>query len=231
MSAAGRAATLPRPLPRAKTFALFERLASDNPSPVTELAYTNAYTLLVAVALSAQATDVGVNKVTRSLFAVADTPRAMLALGEERLREHISSIGLFNQKAKNVIAAARMLIDRHEGQVPRDRDALQALPGVGRKTANVVLNCWWGEERFAVDTHVFRVSNRTRLAPGRTVEEVETCLDARVPAPFRRDGHHWLILHGRYVCKARRPECWRCPVADLCPYTPKTAGPAGSKSD
>ncbi len=217
--------TTPRPLSRANTFALLERLASDTPEPVTELHHTNAYTLLVAVALSAQATDKGVNRATAGLFADVDSPGAMLALGEAGLRERISSIGLFNQKAKNAIAAARLLIERHGGQVPRDREALQALPGVGRKTANVVLNCWWGEERFAVDTHVFRVANRTRLAPGRTVELVEAGLEARVPAPFRRDAHHWLILHGRYVCKARTPECWRCPVADLCPYTPKTPPP------
>ena len=223
----GRVATVPRPLSRAKTAALLERLASDNPEPVTELRYTNAYTLLVAVALSAQATDRGVNRATAGLFAEVDTPAAMLALGEEDLRRRISSIGLFNQKAKNAIAAARMLVERHGGQVPRDRDALQALPGVGRKTANVVLNCWWGEERFAVDTHVFRVANRTRLAPGRTADAVEAGLDARVPAPFRRDAHHWLILHGRYVCKARTPECWRCTVADLCPHTPKTPPPKG----
>ena len=222
---------MPRPLSKAKTFALLERLAADNPAPVTELAYTNAYTLLVAVALSAQATDVGVNKATRALFADVDTPEAMLALGEEGLKRHISSVGLYNQKAKNVIAAARLLVERHGGQVPRDRDALQALPGVGRKTANVVLNCWWGEEVFAVDTHVFRVANRTQIAPGRTVEQVEAGLDARVPAPFRRDAHHWLILHGRYVCKARTPECWRCPVADLCPYTPKTPPPDSAMKD
>ncbi len=224
-SPTGGGPALPRPLSKAKTFALFERLAADNPAPVTELAYTNAYTLLVAVALSAQATDAGVNKATRALFAEADTPQAMLALGEDGLKAHISSIGLYNQKAKHAIAAARLLVERHGGEVPRDRDALQALPGVGRKTANVVLNCWWGEERFAVDTHVFRVANRTRVAPGRTVEEVEAGLEARVPQPFRRDAHHWLILHGRYVCKARAPGCWRCPIADLCPYRPKTPAP------
>lgn len=219
--------TTPLPLSHTKTFALLERLAADNPDPVTELAYTNAYTLLVAVALSAQATDVSVNKATLALFAEVDTPQAMLALGEEGLKAHISSIGLFNQKAKNVLAAARLLVERHGGEVPRDRDSLQALPGVGRKTANVVLNCWWGEETFAVDTHVFRVANRTRIAPGLTVDEVEAGLEARVPQPFRRDAHHWLILHGRYVCKARRPECWRCVVADLCPYRPKSPPPAG----
>ena len=160
------ATAVPRPLSRPKTFALLERLATDNPSPVTELAYTNAYTLLVAVALSAQATDVGVNKATRALFATVDTPAAMLELGEEGLRAHISSVGLYNQKAKNAVAAARLLVERHGGEVPHDREALQSLPGVGRKTANVVLNCWWGEEVFAVDTHVFRVANRTRIAPG-----------------------------------------------------------------
>ena len=214
-----------RPLSKRAVFALFERLAADNPSPETELAYTNAYTLLVAVALSAQATDKGVNKATAALFEQVDTPAAMLALGEEGLKEHISTIGLYNQKAKNVMATARLLVDRHGGEVPRDRDALEALPGVGRKTANVVLNCWWGEETFAVDTHVFRVANRTGLAPGRSVGEVEAGLDARVPQPFRRDAHHWLILHGRYVCKARTPECWRCMVSDLCRYTPKTPPP------
>ena len=223
-----RVPTVPRPLSRAKAATLLERLASGNPEPVTELHYTNAYTLLIAVALSAQATDRSVNRATAGLFAAVDTPAAMLALGEAGLRERISSIGLFNQKAKNVLAAARLLVERHGGEVPRDRDALQALPGVGRKTANVVLNCWWGEETFAVDTHVFRVANRTRLAPGRTVDAVEAGLDARVPAPFRRDAHHWLILHGRYICKARTPECWRCPVADLCPYSPKTPSPGGS---
>ena len=219
----------PRPLSKIKTFALLERLAADNPSPVTELNHTNAYTLLVAVALSAQATDVGVNKATATLFAQVDTPQAMLALGEEELKARISSVGLYNQKAKNVIAAARLLVERHGGEVPRDREALEALPGVGRKTANVVLNCWWGDETFAVDTHVFRVANCTRIAPGRTVEQVEAGLDARVPAPFRRDAHHWLILHGRYVCKARTPECWRCPVADLCPHTPKTSPPKAAR--
>ena len=219
----------PRPLSKIKTFALLERLAADNPSPLTELNYTNAYTLLVAVALSAQATDVGVNKATATLFAQVDTPQAMLALGEEGLKAHISSVGLYNQKAKNVIAAARLLVERHGGEVPRDREALEALPGVGRKTANVVLNCWWGEETFAVDTHVFRVANRTRIAPGRTVEQVEAGLDARVTTPFRRDAHHWLILHGRYVCRARTPECWRCPVADLCPHTPKTPPPKAAR--
>ena len=186
-SPAAKLPTTPRPLSRAKTAELFARLAADDPEPVTELHFTNAYTLLVAVALSAQATDKGVNRATARLFAEVDNPAAMLALGEEALKAHISSVGLFNQKAKNVLAAARLLVDHHDGQVPRDREALQTLPGVGRKTANVVLNCWWGEETFAVDTHVFRVANRTRVAPGRTVEAVEAGLDARVPAPFRRD--------------------------------------------
>ena len=214
-----------RPLSRKAVFELFERLAAENPSPETELAYTNAYTLLVAVVLSAQATDKGVNRATAELFERVDDPAAMLALGEEGLKAHISTIGLYNQKAKNVMATARLLVDRHGGEVPRDRDALEALPGVGRKTANVVLNCWWGEETFAVDTHVFRVANRTGVALGKTVGAVEAGLEARVPQPFRRDAHHWLILHGRYVCKARTPECWRCVVSDLCCYKPKTPPP------
>ena len=214
-----------RPLSRKAVFELFERLAAENPSPETELAYTNAYTLLVAVVLSAQATDKGVNRATAELFERVDDPAAMLALGEEGLKAHISTIGLYNQKAKNVMATARLLVDRHGGEVPRDRDALEALPGVGRKTANVVLNCWWGEETFAVDTHVFRVANRTGVALGKTVGAVEAGLEARVPQPFRRDAHHWLILHGRYVCKARTPECWRCVVSDLCRYKPKTPPP------
>jgi endonuclease-3 len=206
-------------------FEFFRRLAENNPSPTTELEYANPYTLLVAVALSAQATDASVNLATRDLFKRIKTPQQMLALGEERLRAAIKTIGLFNTKAKNVIALSQALIENHGGEVPRAREELQALPGVGRKTANVVLNTAWGEETFAVDTHVFRVGNRTGLAPGKTPDEVESKLDRIVPQPFRRDAHHWLILHGRYTCKARLPECWRCPVIDLCRYKPKTPPP------
>ena len=206
-------------------FEFFRRLAEDNPSPETELEFGNAYQLVVAVALSAQSTDVGVNKATRELFKAVRTPQQMLEIGEDGLKEHIKTIGLFNNKAKNVIALSRMLVDEFAGEVPRTREELVRLPGVGRKTANVVLNCAFGEETFAVDTHVFRVSNRTGLARGKTVDEVEAKLDRRVPRPFRRHAHHWLILHGRYTCKARTPECWRCPVADLCAYRPKTPAP------
>jgi endonuclease-3 len=210
---------------RADVVAFYARLAEADPHPETELEYRNPYTLVVAVALSAQATDIGVNKATRALFADVDTPEKMLALGEEALKRHIRTIGLFNTKAKNVIALSRMLVDDHGGQVPRDRDALERLPGVGRKTANVVMNVAFGAETFAVDTHIFRVGNRTGLAPGKTPLAVERALDAVTPQPFRRHAHHWLILHGRYVCKARRPECWRCIVADLCAFSPKTPPP------
>jgi endonuclease-3 len=203
----------------------YRRLADRTPDPETELESVNDYTLLVAVVLSAQATDAGVNLATRDLFRIVDTPEKMVALGEEALKAHIKTIGLFNTKAKNVIALSQALIDSHGGEVPADRDALQALPGVGRKTANVVMNCAFGAETFAVDTHVFRVSNRTGLAPGKDVLAVERVLDATTPSPFRRDAHHLLILHGRYVCKARRPECWRCVVADICRYEPKTPPP------
>ena len=208
-----------------QVFEFFRRLADDNPSPTTELEYTNPYTLLVAVVLSAQATDASVNLATRELFRRVKTPRQMLELGEDSLRETIKTIGLFNTKAKNVIALSQALIERHGGEVPRTREELQALPGVGRKTANVVLNTAFGEETFAVDTHVFRVGNRTGLAPGKTPDEVEARLERIVPHPFRRDAHHWLILHGRYTCKARLPECWRCPVVELCRYQPKTPPP------
>ena len=210
---------------REQVFEFFRRLAEANPSPTTELEYRDPYTLLVAVVLSAQATDVSVNIATRPLFARVDTPQAMVDFGEERLRDAIKTVGLFNTKAKNVIALSRALIEQYGGEVPRSREQLQALPGVGRKTANVVLNTAWGEETFAVDTHVFRVCNRTGLAPGKTPEEVEAKLEKIVPQPFRRDAHHWLILHGRYTCKARLPECWRCPVIDLCRYKPKTPPP------
>jgi endonuclease-3 len=210
---------------REQVFEFFRRLAEANPSPTTELEYTNPYTLLVAVVLSAQATDASVNIACRPLFARIDKPKQMVELGEDALRDAIKTIGLFNTKAKNVIALSEALIERFGGEVPRTRDELESLPGVGRKTANVVLNTAWGEETFAVDTHVFRVCNRTGLAPGKTVDEVEAKLERIVPQPFRRDAHHWLILHGRYVCKARLPECWRCPVVDLCRYKPKTPPP------
>ena len=210
---------------REQVFEFFRRLAEANPSPTTELDYINPYTLLVAVVLSAQATDASVNIATRPLFERIKTPKQMVELGEERLREAIKTIGLFNTKAKNVIALSQALIDRYGGDVPRTREQLEELPGVGRKTANVVLNTAFGEETFAVDTHVFRVCNRTGLAPGKTPGEVESKLDKIVPQPFRRDAHHWLILHGRYTCKARLPECWRCPVIDLCRYKPKTPPP------
>ena len=210
---------------RKQVFEFFRRLAEANPSPTTELDYINPYTLLVAVVLSAQATDASVNIACGPLFKRVKTPRQMIGLGEERLREAIKTIGLFNTKAKHVIALSRALIDRFGGEVPRTREQLQELPGVGRKTANVVLNTAFGEETFAVDTHVFRVCNRTGLAPGKTPDEVEATLDRIVPQPFRRDAHHWLILHGRYTCKARLPECWRCPVIDLCRYKPKTPPP------
>jgi endonuclease III len=210
---------------KADIFEFYRRLAELDPSPQTELAYVNPYTLLVAVALSAQATDVGVNKATRLLFQDVQTPEAMVALGEEGLKAHIKTIGLFNTKAKNVIALSERLIAHHGGEVPRDRAALEALPGVGRKTANVVLNVAFGEETIAVDTHIFRVANRTGLARGKDVRAVEDGLERVTPQPFRAHAHHWLILHGRYVCKARRPECWRCVEIDLCAYRPKTPPP------
>jgi endonuclease-3 len=210
-----------RPISRANIFEFFRRLAENNPAPRTELAYGNDYQLLVAVVLSAQATDKGVNKATQRLFEEVKTPADMVALGEEGLKQHIKTIGLFNGKAKNVIALSEILVRDFGGEVPRDRDVLTSLPGVGRKTANVVMNTAFGEEYFAVDTHIFRVGNRTGLAPGKTVLAVEKRLDKAVPEPFRRDAHHWLILHGRYICKARRPECWRCPVIDLCTYKDK----------
>ena len=207
---------------RATVFEFYRRLAELNPSPETELEWTSPYTLLVAVALSAQATDVSVNLATRRLFPIADTPEKMLALGEERLRDLIKTIGLFNTKAKHVILLSQILLDRYGGEVPDDREALEALPGVGRKTANVVLNTAFGHETIAVDTHIFRVGNRTGLARGETPLTVEFKLEKVTPHPFRRHAHHWLILHGRYVCKARKPECWRCPVVDLCAFRPKT---------
>jgi endonuclease-3 len=214
---------------REDVFEFFRRLAEDNPSPTTELESGNAYQLLVAVVLSAQATDASVNIACRPLFAKIKTPEQMVALGEDALRDAIKIIGLFNTKAKNVVALSQALIDRFGGQVPRTREELQSLPGVGRKTANVVLNTAFGEETFAVDTHVFRVGNRTGLAPGKTPDEVEAKLEKIVPQPFRRDAHHWLILHGRYTCKARTPECWRCVVVDLCRYKPKTPPPGEAR--
>jgi endonuclease III len=206
----------------AKRAEIFRRLREANPTPTTELEYANPFQLLIAVMLSAQATDVSVNKATRRLFPQAGTPRAILALGEERLKSYISAIGLYNAKAKNVIATCGLLIGRHHGEVPRSREALEALPGVGRKTANVVLNTAFGEATIAVDTHIFRVANRTGLALGKTVRAVEDRLEKVVPAEFKRDAHHWLILHGRYVCKARKPDCPQCIIRDLCEYRYKT---------
>ncbi|MDZ7752026.1 MAG: endonuclease III [Gammaproteobacteria bacterium] len=208
---------------KARRTAFFERLREANPRPTTELEYRSPFELLVAVVLSAQATDKGVNKATARLFPVAATPREMLALGEEGLKSYIKTIGLFNAKARNIIAACRRLEEEHGGEVPRDRAALQALPGVGRKTANVILNTAFGEPTIAVDTHIFRVANRTGLAPGKTPLAVEQALEKAVPGPFKQDAHHWLILHGRYTCTARRPKCGACVVHDLCEYRGKEA--------
>ncbi|WP_447765943.1 endonuclease III [Sphingopyxis panaciterrae] len=215
---------------KADIFEFYRRLAELDPDPQTELEYGNTYQLLVAVVLSAQATDVGVNKATRLLFQEVKTPQAMLDLGEAGLKQHIKTIGLFNGKAKNVIGLSEILVRDFGGEVPADRDTLVALPGVGRKTANVVMNCAFGAETFAVDTHIFRVGNRTGLAPGKTVLAVEKSLEKNTPPPFRVGAHHWLILHGRYICKARTPECWRCPVDDLCRYKPKTPAPKARKA-
>ena len=203
---------------------IFARFKALNPEPRTELEYTTPYELLVAVTLSAQSTDVGVNKATRKLFRVANTPQAIAALGVEGLKPYIATIGLYNTKAANLVAAAKQLIERHGGEVPRDRAALEALPGVGRKTANVVLNTAFGEPTMAVDTHIFRVANRTGLAPGKTVRAVEDALLKAVPPRYRHDAHHWLILHGRYVCKARKPDCPHCVIRDICRYKDKTPG-------
>ncbi|MEI2455877.1 endonuclease III [Lysobacter firmicutimachus] len=203
---------------------MFSRLRELNPHPTTELDYATPFELLVAVALSAQATDVGVNKATRKLFPVANTPQAIAALGVEGLKPYIATIGLFNTKAANVVALSQQLLERHGGEVPRDRAALEALPGVGRKTANVVLNTAFGEPTMAVDTHIFRVANRTGLAPGKDVRAVEDALLKAVPAEYLQDAHHWLILHGRYVCKARKPDCPHCAIRDLCRFTDKTPG-------
>ena len=201
---------------------IFTRFQAAEPEPRGELEHVNVYTLLVAVALSAQATDAGVNKATRGLWPVADTPQKMLALGEDGLIDHIKTIGMFRNKAKNVIKLSQILMDRYGGEVPSSRAALQALPGGGRKTANVVLNMWWGLPAQAVDTHIFRVGNRTGIAPGKTVEVVERAIEDNIPAEFQRHAHHWLILHGRYICVARKPKCGACLIRDLCPFEEKT---------
>jgi endonuclease-3 len=208
----------------ARRAALFERLKAANPAPTTELAYATPFQLLIAVILSAQATDKSVNIATQRLFADAPTPQAILQLGEEKLAEYINRIGLYRNKSKNVIATCRLLLERHGGETPREREALEALPGVGRKTANVVLNTAFGEPTIAVDTHIFRVANRTGLSPGKTPLAVELGLLKKVPPAYRKNAHHWLILHGRYVCKARKPECWRCTIADFCQYQDKSDG-------
>ncbi|MDR3446234.1 MULTISPECIES: endonuclease III [unclassified Dyella] len=207
---------------KADVVELFTRLRELDPHPTTELDYTTSFELLVAVVLSAQATDVGVNKATKKLYPVANTPQAILDLGEEKLKTYIATIGLFNSKAKNVMALCRILVDQYNSEVPRTREALEALPGVGRKTANVVLNTAFGQPTIAVDTHIFRVSNRTGLAPGKDVRTVEDKLEKVVPAEFKQDAHHWLILHGRYVCKARKPDCPQCVIRDLCRFKEKT---------
>jgi len=209
----------------AKRRAIYETLRQLNPHPTTELEFATPFELLVAVVLSAQATDKSVNAATRALYKVANTPQSIVALGEENLAAHIRTIGLYRTKARNVIGLSRLLLERHGGAVPRERAALEALPGVGRKTANVVLNTAFGQPTIAVDTHIFRVSNRSGLAPGDTVDAVEARLEKFTPDEFRQDAHHWLILHGRYVCKARTPECWRCPIAAWCEYKPKTPAP------
>ncbi|MFC3569434.1 endonuclease III [Paracoccus simplex] len=213
---------LPSALPYAAQVEIFSRFRAANPHPVTELEYTNAFTLLVAVALSAQATDIGVNKATKRLFQRVSTPQEMLELGVEALTDEIKTIGLYRQKAKNVIALSRRLVEEYGGEVPQSRAALMTLPGVGRKTANVVLNSVFHFPAQAVDTHIFRVGNRTRIAPGRDVEAVERAVEDNVPVPFQQNAHHWLILHGRYICQAKRPRCKICPIEDLCPYEEKT---------
>jgi endonuclease III len=210
----------------AEIASLYAQLALERPDPRTELDYVDAYTLVVAVALSAQSTDVGVNKATKGLFAAADTPQKMVALGVEGVAQHIKTIGLWRNKAKNVVALSQMLIDDYGGVVPRDRDALTLLPGVGRKTANVVLNEAFGEPTIAVDTHIFRVSNRTGMAPGKTPDHVEAILERVTPDEYKKGAHHWLILHGRYVCDARKPACWRCGIGDICKFKNKTPNPA-----
>jgi len=225
-----RGARRPTPPDAATIGEIFRRFAAADPDPRTELQFRNPYTLLVAVVLSAQATDVGVNKATRSLFALADTPAKMLALGEEKLRERVKTIGLYRAKAKNIIGLSERLVKDFDDRVPRTRDALESLPGVGRKTANVVLNVAFGEPVIAVDTHIFRVANRIPLAPGKTPRKVEDRLEKMIPAQYKLHAHHWLILHGRYVCKARKPECWRCLISDLCRWPTKTPAPAAPLS-
>jgi endonuclease III len=215
-----------RRLPQGTIEEMFRRFQVENPEPKGELESVNNFTFLVAVVLSAQATDEAVNKATRALFATAPTPEAMVALGEERVRDYIKTIGLFRAKARNVVTLSQLMIDLHGSEVPHSREALEALPGVGRKTANVVLNIVFGESTIAVDTHLFRLGNRLKLAPGGTPLEVEQKLLRAVPPAYLRHAHHWLILHGRYVCKARKPECWRCVIADLCPFRPKSVAPA-----
>ncbi|MES2295798.1 MAG: endonuclease III [Pseudomonadota bacterium] len=210
----------------AKRLEIFQRFRAANPKPTTELEYTTPFELLIAVLLSAQATDVGVNKATRRLYPVANTPAAILALGIDELKTYIQTIGLYQTKAKHVIATCQILLEQHGGEVPRTREALEALPGVGRKTANVVLNTAFGEPTMAVDTHIFRVSNRTNIAPGKNVDIVEQKLLKFVPKEFLHDAHHWLILHGRYTCIARKPQCWNCMIADLCEYKAKTPAPS-----
>ncbi len=222
--AAGKPRRVSR-MPAADVRKFIEALAAANPEPETELDYADPFTLLVAVVLSAQATDVSVNKATKTLYAEARTPAAMVALGEAGVARHIRSIGLWQGKARNVIALSRILLERYHGQVPRERAALEALPGVGRKTANVVLNVAFGEPTMAVDTHIFRIGNRTGIAPGKTPRAVEDGLVARLPADMMRHAHHWLILHGRYICKARKPECYRCPAAPWCRFKDKTPAP------
>ncbi len=220
--AKARTAAMIQQLPYATIHQIFSRFQAAEPEPRGELDHTNAYTLLVAVALSAQATDVGVNRATRNLFPIADTPEKMLALGEERLIEHIKTIGLFRNKAKNVIKLSEILIRDYGGQVPSSRAALQSLPGVGRKTANVVLNMWWHIPAQAVDTHIFRFGNRTGVCPGKDVEVVERAIEDQIPAEFQQHAHHWMILHGRYICTARKPRCADCLIEDLCPFEEKT---------
>jgi len=219
----------PKPVDETSRQEIFRRFREANPEPRSDLEYSDPFTLLVAVVLSAQATDVGVNKATRRLFAEADTPDKMLALGEDAVREHIKTIGLYRAKAKNVIALSRILVEKYGGVVPPSRIALEELPGVGKKTAAVVVNVAFGEPTIAVDTHIFRVSNRVPLALGKTPDAVEAALTKIVPDEFRRHAHHWLILHGRYVCKARKPECWRCPIIDMCRYQEKTPAPPPAK--
>jgi endonuclease-3 len=210
-----------------KRRAIYETLQSLDPHPTTELEFRSPFELLIAVLLSAQATDVSVNKATRGLFAAANTPQAMIELGEAGVTEHIKTIGLFRNKAKNVIGTCKLLVELHGGEIPANREALEALPGVGRKTANVVLNTAFGHHTIAVDTHIFRVANRTRLAPGKDVVAVETALEKVTPFEFLLNAHHWLLLHGRYVCKARKPECWHCVIEPLCEFRPKTPHPEG----